>query len=50
VNVTRLMGSECFESQQCDFEMNAGSNREPMKTGYHRCDVIAFFGHHDGAR
>ena len=33
MNVTRLMGSKCFESQQCDFEMSAGSNREPMKTG-----------------
>ena len=31
--LTRLMGSKCFESQQCDFEMNAGSNREPMKSG-----------------
>jgi len=26
VNVTQLMGSEFFESQQYDFEMNAGSN------------------------
>jgi len=26
VNVTRLMGSECLECQQCDFELNAGSN------------------------
>ena len=33
MNVTRLMGSKCFESQQCDFEINAGSNRELMKTG-----------------
>jgi len=33
VNVTRPMGSKCSESQQCDFEMNMGSNREPMKTG-----------------
>jgi len=33
VNVTQLMGSKCFESQQCDFEMNAGGNRESMKTG-----------------
>jgi len=29
----RLMGSECLECQQCDFELNAGSNREPIKTG-----------------
>ena len=28
----------CLECQQCDFELNTGSNREPMKTG----DVIAF--------
>ena len=39
MNVTRLMGVEC---QQCDSELNTGSNREPMKTGQHRCDVIAF--------
>jgi len=25
--------SECLECQQCDFELNTGSNREPMKTG-----------------
>ena len=24
--------SECLECQQCDFEPNVGSNREPMKT------------------
>ena len=48
MNVTRLIGSECLECQQCNSELNAGSNREPMKTGQHRCDVIAFFGH-DGA-
>jgi len=33
VYVTRLMGSECLECQQCDSELNTGSNREPMKTG-----------------
>ena len=32
MNVTRLMGSECLECQQCDSELNAGSNREPIKT------------------
>ena len=30
MNVTWLIGSKCFESQQCDFEMNAGSNMEPL--------------------
>ena len=30
MNVTRLMGSECLECQQCDFELNAGRNREPL--------------------
>jgi len=30
VCVTRLMGSECLECQQCDFELNAGRNREPL--------------------
>jgi len=24
------MGSECLECQQCDFELNAGRNREPL--------------------
>ena len=33
MNVTQLMGSECLECQQCDFELNVGRNREPMKTG-----------------
>jgi len=33
MNVTRLMGSECPECQQCGFELNVASNREPMKTG-----------------
>jgi len=31
VNVTRLMGGERLECQQCNFELNAGSNRKPMK-------------------
>ena len=31
--VGRLMGSECPDCQQCDFELDADSNREPMKTG-----------------
>ena len=30
--VTRLVGSECLECQQCDFELNADSNREPTNT------------------
>jgi len=33
MNVTRLMGSECLKCQQRDYELDAGSNREPMKTG-----------------
>jgi len=33
VNVTRRMGSDLVECQQCSFELNAGSNREPMKMG-----------------
>ena len=37
------MGSECVECQQCDFELNAGSNREPMKTGQHRRDCDRVF-------
>ena len=44
VNVTRMTGSECLER---NLELNAGSNRKPMKMGYHRCDVIVFYGHHD---
>jgi len=31
VNVTRLMDIECFEYQQCDLELDAGSNRGPIK-------------------